>query len=84
MQADLLEHAQARLRSRTVDVSSIDEAAEAARDGFARIPWQTLGVRGEAKLAQQAVTVRCLQTPDGSLPESGDEADLVAVVARGY
>ncbi len=31
-----------------------------------------------------AVTVRCLQTPDGSLPPDRDNEDLVAVVARAY
>ena len=30
------------------------------------------------------VTVRCLQRPDGSLPDDPDEKDLVAVVARAY
>jgi prolyl-tRNA synthetase len=84
MQADLLQRGQERLRARTVDVSSVQEAAEAARTGFARIPWRTLGVGGEAELAQNAVTVRCLQRPDGSLPEADDEDDLVAIVARSY
>ncbi len=31
-----------------------------------------------------AVTVRCLQTPDGSFPPDRDNEDLVAVVARAY
>jgi len=31
-----------------------------------------------------AVTVRCLQTPDGSFPADRDNEDLVAVVARAY
>jgi prolyl-tRNA synthetase len=30
------------------------------------------------------VSVRCLRRPDGSLPESDDETDLFAVVARSY
>jgi prolyl-tRNA synthetase len=30
------------------------------------------------------VTVRCLQRPDGSLPDTEDEPDLVAWVARAY
>jgi len=65
MQTGLLERAGARLRSRIVDVTSVDDAMEAARVGFARIPWGTLGPEGEAALAQQGATVRCLQTPDG-------------------
>ena len=41
-------------------------------------------VEGEAALATQGVTVRCLRRPDGSLAEADDEPDLVAVVARSY
>jgi prolyl-tRNA synthetase len=36
------------------------------------------------RLARDAVTVRCLQTPDGGLPEDPDQTGLVAVVARSY
>jgi prolyl-tRNA synthetase len=44
-----------------------------------------LGADGEDRLAQHALSIRCLQRPDGSLAESGDaEDDLVAVVARSY
>jgi prolyl-tRNA synthetase len=65
-------------------VTTIEEALEAAQTGFARIPWATLGEEGEARLAQDAVTVRCLQTVDGEVPESEDEPGVVAVVARAY
>ena len=41
-------------------------------------------MRGEARLAADGVTVRCLQRPDGSLPRSEDEDDLVAFVGRAY
>ncbi len=84
MQTGLLERAGARLRSRIVDVTSVDDAMEAARVGFARIPWGTLGPEGEAALAQQGATVRCLQTPDGVVPTERDDEDLVAVVGRTY
>jgi prolyl-tRNA synthetase len=43
-----------------------------------------LGEAGEATLADHAVTVRCLQLPDGSVPSSEDAPDVVAVVARAY
>ena len=59
---DLLASATARRDERTVDVTSLDEAREAAQTGFARIPWPKLGEAGEAELAKDAVTVRCLQT----------------------
>jgi len=35
-------------------------------------------------LAQSSVTVRCLLRADGSLPVTGDEDDIVAIVARSY
>ena len=44
-----------------------------------------LGADGEDQLAQHAVSVRCLQRPDGSLAAQGDPEDrLVAVVGRSY
>ena len=49
------------------------EALEAAATGWARLPWADLGAEGEARLAEQAVTVRCLVRPDGSLPDADDE-----------
>ncbi len=83
-QASLLAEATARRDSRTAEVDTIDEAVEAAGSGFARIPWSALAAGGEEALAQHAVTVRCLERPDGSLPASEDEADIVATVARSY
>ena len=84
VQAELLAEAGRRRDGRIVSVDSIDEAAEAAASGWARIPWSKLGEDGEAVLAQSAVTVRCLQRADGSVPERDDEDDLVAFVARSY
>jgi prolyl-tRNA synthetase len=43
-----------------------------------------LGEPGEARLTEHAVTVRCLTRPDGSLPERGDEPDLIAWIGRAY
>lgn len=84
IQASMLEAATRRRDDNTVDVTTLDEAREAAQTGFARIPWTTLGEAGEATLAEGAVTVRCLQRPDGSVPEDEDEPGVVAVVARAY
>ena len=84
VQAAMLAAATRRRDDRTHDVESVAEASEAARTGFARLPWAAVGAAGEDRLAQDAVTVRCLQREDGSLPESPDEPDLVAVVARSY
>jgi prolyl-tRNA synthetase len=68
-----------------VDAGSLEEAIEAGATGFARIRLDSLGVDGEDRLGQQALSIRCLQRPDGSLAEPGDtEGDLVAVVGRSY
>jgi len=83
-QAALLAEATERRESRTSDVTTLDAAREAATTGWARVPWDIVGVEGEAELAQSGVSVRCLFRADGSLPESDDERDLVAVVARSY
>jgi prolyl-tRNA synthetase len=83
-QQSLYDGALARREERTADVTSLAEAAEAAATGWARIPWATLGAEGEAKLAEQSVSVRCLLRPDGSVPEDGEEPDLVAIVGRSY
>ena len=70
--------------SRTADVRTVEEAAEAAATGWARIPWSVLGTEGEARLAEDAITVRCLMREDGSVPDAADDPDLVAVVGRSY
>jgi prolyl-tRNA synthetase len=84
IQASLLAEATRFRDEHTADVTTIDEARDAAQTGFARIAWADLGEEGEALLARDAVTVRCLQRPDGSVPATEDEADVVAVVARAY
>jgi prolyl-tRNA synthetase len=83
-QALLLRESRERRLSRTVDVTTIGEAAEAAATGWARIPWATLGAEGEEKLAEQGVSVRCLIAEDGSVPLSDDAPGTIAVVARAY
>ncbi|MFJ9966750.1 proline--tRNA ligase [Streptomyces avermitilis] len=84
-QALLLRQARERRESRTSDVSTIEEAVEAAAaGGWARIPWATLGENGEARLAEHAASVRCLVAEDGSVPGADDAPGNVAVVARAY
>jgi prolyl-tRNA synthetase len=83
-QTELWDEALARRESRTVEVTTLDEAAEAAVDGFVRLPWSTVGTEGEATLAQSGVSVRCLRRADGSMPLDDEEPDLVAIVARSY
>ncbi len=83
-QADMLATATEQRDARTADVSSLPEAVEAARSGFARLPWSAVGADGEAELAKDSITVRCVQRPDGSVPASEDEPDLICLVARAY
>ncbi|GHH16137.1 hypothetical protein GCM10018780_58230 [Streptomyces lanatus] len=84
-QALLLRQSREHRECRTTDVSTIEQAAEAATSGgWARVPWATLGEEGEARLAERAVTVRCLVAEDGSVPDSDDAPGNVAVVARAY
>ena len=42
---------------------TLDEAIEAAQTGWARVPWDAVGVEGEAKANESAITVRCLIRP---------------------
>jgi len=73
------------MRSRTQTVATIDEAREAAQAGFAAIGWDALGREaGETTLAESGITVRCIQRPDGKLPLSLDDDDLIAIVGRAY
>jgi prolyl-tRNA synthetase len=80
----LLSQSRERRAARTADVDTIEEAVEAASTGWARIPWAKLGAEGEAKLAEQSVSVRCLIAADGSVPESEDQPGNVALVGRAY
>lgn len=83
-QQGLYEEARALREARTVDVSTLADAIEAARTGWARLPWSVVGEEGEARANQEAMTVRCLVRPDGSVPEAGDEPDLLAILSRAY
>jgi prolyl-tRNA synthetase len=69
---------------RTVDVKTLGDALEAAQTGWARVPWSAVGVEGEAEANGKAVTVRCLARPDGTVPDSDDEPNLMAILARAY
>lgn len=84
IQHSMLEAALRRRDAATVDVTSVAEAAEAAATGFARIAMSTLGQDGIDELARSAITVRCVQNEDGSLPGSDDAPGTVAFVARSY
>jgi len=81
---DLVGEARRARQDRTVEVDDVADAVAAGATGFARVPWSALGPEGEARLAADGVSVRCLQRPDGGLAPEGDEGPLVAVVGRAY
>ncbi|MEL4317460.1 proline--tRNA ligase [Leifsonia sp. YIM 134122] len=85
MHTEMIEAGRQRLADRTVGAESVAEALDAAKTGFARIPWDQLGEEGEDTLNREAVSVRCLQTREGTVPGSGDlDAELMAIVGRSY
>jgi len=84
IQGDLYRRAETLRNDRTYDVASIGEALEVTKDGFARLAWADVVGDGEKVLNAQAVSVRCLQRADGSMPTSDLEEGLVALVAKSY
>jgi prolyl-tRNA synthetase len=85
IQAELLGAARAWRDARTIDVTSIPDAVAASAEGFAQVSWRLLRrTDGEAALREHGITVRCLRQPDGSLPDSEDEDETLALVARAY
>ena len=84
IQGELLAEATRRLEGRTTPVDTVDEAVEAAADGFARLPWSAVGAEGEDRMRAVGVTVRCLRREDGSLPVDDAEPGLLATVGRAY
>ena len=83
-QQTLYDSALAEQKRRTTEVTSVAEAIEAVSSGWARLPWAAVGAEGEAELNVHGVTVRCLLHADGSVPDSEDAPDLIAVVGRAY
>jgi len=83
-QQALYDEALARREANTTAVSTLEDAIEVAGAGWARLPWAAVGIAGETKANEVGVTVRCLVRADGSVPESEDEPDLVAILARSY
>jgi prolyl-tRNA synthetase len=83
-QARMLDDALIFREENTVDVKTLGDAIEAAQTGWARVPWSAIGAEGEAEANGKAVTVRCLFRADGTMPDSDDEPNLLAILARSY
>lgn len=84
MQIAMYNEALAHRDANTHDVSTADEAQEAAATGFARIRWGALGIEGENALREKAITVRCLHLPDGTLADDENDPEQIAILARAY
>ena len=86
IQSDLLAHATVARDARIHDADTVEAVTEIVVAGnWARIDYQTLqAADGENRLREQAITVRCLQQPDGSVPDSEDLPDTIAFVAKAY
>jgi prolyl-tRNA synthetase len=84
IQGDLLARALAHRDDHTHDVSTVGDALDATKDGFARLPWDEVAGEGEGALNAQSVSVRCLQRSDGSMPSSDTERELFCLVAKSY
>jgi prolyl-tRNA synthetase len=84
IQANLLSRATAFRDDRIADVATLDDAVDAASAGWARLPWSAVNGDGEQRLAEDGITVRCLQRADGSVPDRADEPELLAYCARAY
>ncbi|MGN9907277.1 proline--tRNA ligase [Phytohabitans sp. LJ34] len=83
-QQALYDAALAMRLERTVEVATLAEAIEASANGWAKVPWSEVGPAGEKEANGQGVTVRCLIRADGSVPDSEDEPELQAILARAY
>jgi prolyl-tRNA synthetase len=83
-QQDLLHEARIRRDEAIAEVETLASALDAARTGWAKVPWDVVRQADGAGPLGDGVTVRCLQRSDGSLPGSSEEPDLVAYLARAY
>ncbi len=83
IQSELLARATSARDERITEVMSLDEESRRPR-GWAKLPWSAVGDEGEQRLAQDGMTVRCLQRPDGSVPDDDTEPNLVAYCGRAY
>ena len=84
VQSALYGQAAAMQARRTVDVADVASAIDAAHEGFARLPWRACNEEGERILSAAGISIRCVTTPEGTVPDTLDAEDLVAIAARAY
>jgi prolyl-tRNA synthetase len=83
-QAELLRQATELREGLTRPVRSIEEGAEQARAGAARLPWALVGPEGERRLLADGISVRCLVRDDGEPVNDPDADGVHAIIARSY
>jgi prolyl-tRNA synthetase len=84
VQTALYGQAAAMQARRTVDVPDVSSAIDAAQEGFARLPWRACNEEGERILNAAGISIRCVTTREGTVPDTLDAEDLVAIAARAY
>ncbi|WNG90855.1 His/Gly/Thr/Pro-type tRNA ligase C-terminal domain-containing protein [Mycobacterium sp. ITM-2016-00318] len=82
VQTDMLGAATQRRDSVVSDCATLAQVRDVAQTGVARVPWSVVGSSGEQELAAAGVTVRCLQSGGGALPD--DDEGAIAYIARAY
>lgn len=83
-QQALLDQATALRDRLTREAKTLQDAHDAAREGFARIAWRACGRDGEEQLAQAGISVRCLVREDGQPVEDPSADGVYALLARAY
>jgi prolyl-tRNA synthetase len=85
IQDDMLAAATQFRDTNTAAATTVNEVLDAAATGFAKVPWRVVaGQDAKAALDDKAVTVRCIQRADGTMPDNENEPGLVAICARSY
>ncbi|MHB8262713.1 MAG: proline--tRNA ligase [Acidimicrobiales bacterium] len=85
IQKRMLYKARSFREQHTHESTSLNNATErVAQGGFATLPWRSVGIDGEASLAREGLSVRCLVAEDGSLPVDINDNDTIAVIGKAY
>lgn len=84
IQQSLLDEATRRRDESIVEVDTLADARSVAQTGWAKISYEVVREAEATGGLGEGLSVRCLQRPDGSLPESTEERDLIAYVGRSY
>jgi prolyl-tRNA synthetase len=73
-----------RCRPAAPSTSPTSPRRSTPQEGFARLPWSACHEDGERALNAAGISIRCVTTREGTVPDTLDTEDLVAIVARAY